>query len=686
MLKRLDAEDEERAAPDLEIRQLEQHQQIAPAELAGYSWLAVDGQALLFSLVFHLVIVVGLAVIPLVVQLPDDISLFAGRPLPEVDQFTFVEEIAPSDQIETEIGSNSEHGDLSALSKAPILAELSELPPEQGDVFIDQPTVQLSHQLQSVGLIKSEQAIKGMTGIGTTGTEGAVDQITYHILRSIEERPTLVVWFFDQSGSLLRRREEIRDRFNHIYEELGIIQNAQSDTHTQDPDSAPLLTSIIAFGESINLLTPRPTADMQDIRTAIDSIELDGSGIERVFSALFLGVDKFKSYAAGRGNKQSRRNVMFVVVTDEKGNDAAGLDKTINECLKYGIPVYVVGVPAPFGRELTYIKYVDPDPNFDQSPSWAEVEQGPETIMPERVRLGYQNNRYFEPVIDSGFGPFALSRLAYETGGIYFTVHPNRRVGQRVRGNEIDPFASNLEYFFDPEQMIKYRPDYVSVDEYKVTAQQSALRTALLEAARFSATGTLEQPKTTFVKSDEAAFVNELSLAQRDAAKLEPQLGQLAMILETGVPAREQETSARWLAGFDLALGTVLFHKVRAESFNAMLAKAKRGMAFVDSKNNTWVLRPSEEISVGSRTEKEAERAKELLRSVATTHAQTPWGLLAERELRNPVGWKWEETYTELNPPAAPNSTNNNPQRRPPQDDQARMLAPPAPKRPVPKL
>ncbi len=43
--------------------------------------------------------------------------------------------------------------------------------------------------------------------------------------------------------------------------------------------------------------------------------------------------------------------------------------------------------------------------------------------------------------------PTALSRLAYETGGIYFTVHPNRRLGQRVRGNEIEPFASKLEYF-----------------------------------------------------------------------------------------------------------------------------------------------------------------------------------------------------------------------------------------------
>src|SRR5690606_36503078 len=110
-----------------------------------------------------------------------------------------------------------------------------------------------------------------------------------------------------------------------------------------------------------------------------------------------------------------------------------------------------------------YVKYVDPDPRFDQTPQWAEVDQGPESIRPERVRLGYRDNFQDEPVIDSGFGPYALSRLCYETGGIYFTVHPNRRVDQRVRRGEIEPFASRIEYFFDPEVMDKYRPDYVSV-------------------------------------------------------------------------------------------------------------------------------------------------------------------------------------------------------------------------------
>ena len=36
-------------------------------------------------------------------------------------------------------------------------------------------------------------------------------------------------------------------------------------------------------------------------------------------------------------------------------------------CRRWAMPVYVVGVPAPFGRRETQMKWVDPDPKFDQT-------------------------------------------------------------------------------------------------------------------------------------------------------------------------------------------------------------------------------------------------------------------------------------------------------------------------------
>ncbi len=253
--------------------------------------------------------------------------------------------------------------------------------------------------------------------------------------------------------------------------------------------------------------------------------------------------------------------------------------------------------------------------------------------------------------------------------------------------NEIDPFASDLRYFFDPEVMSKYHPDYVSQEEYVKKAKESPLRQILIQAARMASVETLQAPSLRFVRRDDAALVNELTQAQQAAARLEPQLASLAQVLAQGTAVRDRETSPRWLAGFDLALGTVIAHKVRAEAYNAMLAKAKRGMAFENPKNNTWVLKAENEISVGSKLEKEAQAARELLERVTQQHAGTPWAVLAKQELSNPIGWKWTEEFTDLNPqPRGQPGNANPPPMTPARDDQARKLMQPPPKRPIPKL
>jgi hypothetical protein len=120
-----------------------------------------------------------------------------------------------------------------------------------------------------------------------------------------------------------------------------------------------------------------------------------------------------------------------------------------------------------------------------------------------------------------------------------------------------------------------------------------------------------------------------------------------------------------------------------------MLAKAKRGMNFEKPESNTWNLRPSDKVSVDSKIDKEAKQARELLQSVVEKHTGTPWGLLAGRELDNPLGWEWVESTTDLNPPQRmANRPNPPPPNTPPMpaDDQARMLKPPPPKRSIKKI
>jgi hypothetical protein len=241
-----------------------------------------------------------------------------------------------------------------------------------------------------------------------------------------------------------------------------------------------------------------------------------------------------------------------------------------------------------------------------------------------------------------------------------------------------------MKYFFEADVMSRYRPDYLSPADYKEHVMASPLREALVRAAQMRPATGLTRPKTRFVQQDIAKLAGELTKAQQDAARLEPTLIAMAAALEPGMSVRDTETSPRWRAGFDLAMGRVLAQKVRTETYNAMLAKAKRGMTFKKEKNNTWVLQPSKEISVGSKWERESQQATELLEGVVKEHPGTPWALLAKNELAVPIGWVWVEDYTEASPEKMGANPGNNPPR-PAKDDEKKMLKK-APKRPVPKL
>lgn len=648
-------------------------------------WFSDQSAAFIGSMIVHLAVLLFLGLTPLIQSHdPEAIVIVSSPPPQEEEELKVIDMVTYSDLPQDEVGANSTAQAEMAEATAEMFREIAEIPspveiqPDlKGDIFVN------NLFSQPVAPMERLDKQRGKSGEGVQGAAGAIDRLTFEILQSLEERPTLVVWLFDQSGSLIHQKSEIRNRFDKIYEELGVVAQARErKMSAEERRAAPLLTSIIGFGRDVQLFTEDPIDDIEEIKSVLDSLPIDTSGIERPFTAVELAADRYKTMRRSVGTGPSR-NVLLVVVTDERGDDIERLEPAIAACRRHGMPVYVIGAPAPFGREHTLIKYVDPDPKFDQTPQWAQVDQGPESLMPEQVRVGFSGNFQDEPVIDSGFGPYGLTRLAFETGGIFFTVHPNRNVNREIKRSEIEAFSADISRFFDPTVMARYRPDYLAPQDYEKRLKSSPLRTSLVSAAMLTAP-VMEAPKMRFVKRTEAELAGELTRAQQDAAKLEPALARLAAILEPGMKARQDETTPRWRAGFDLALGRVLAQKVRTETYNAMLAKAKRGLLFEDAKNNTWVLAPDNEISVGSKWEREAALAKELLEAVVKEHDGTPWGHLASKELEVPLGWKWKEEFTDLAPrrPGGPGNNNNNP---PPRDDQKRMLAKP-PSRPVPKL
>ncbi|MBW3597032.1 MAG: VWA domain-containing protein [Planctomycetes bacterium] len=644
-----------------------------------------DTPAWLVSMAFHFVLLVVVTFMPVLFVKEDTSVQLAAIPEEEVEELEIPEEFYFNEQPAEEIGANSFSGVEMAQALAQVIDEVSDVPNPLDDVQpVEVATIQINNTIEIATGPQFDQnlRVKGFVGQGATGAVGAIDRITHEILLSLEERKTLVVWLFDQTESVVPQRQAIHDRFDRIYEELGLIEASGNEVFAKHEDK-PLLTSVVGFGASTVVMTEKPTDDLEEIKRAVADIPLDPNGTEKVFEAVLRAVQEYKSYReVDERTGEPNRNVMIVVFTDEAGVDYETLlEPTIAACRRFAIPVYVVGVPAPFGRKETMMKWVDPDPEFDQTPQWGEVEQGPESLYPERLKLEFAAGVDRDEAIDSGFGPYALTRLCYETGGIYFAVHPNRNVSRSVGRGEIEAFTSHLTRFFDPQIMRKYRPDYVPREEYMRRVRENKAREALLIAANESWVSQMEAPQTRFAKTDEASFVNALSEAQKQAAKLEPQLHRLYEILKVGEVDRPKEDTLRWQAGFDLAMGRVLAAKARTEAYNAMLAAAKRGLKFKDEKNNTWILEPADEISVGSALEKAANKAREYLQRVVDEHPDTPWAYLAQKELENPIGWRWAEEYTP--PPGSGNAGAGN--NNPPPNDALRMLDR-KPKRNVPKL
>ena len=191
-----------------------------------------------------------------------------------------------------------------------------------------------------------------------------------------------------------------------------------------------------------------------------------------------------------------------------------------------------------------------------------------------------------------------------------------------------------------------------------------------------------------FEKTDEARFVNAVSKAQRSAAIIEPAVNQLYEILRAGEEARAEETSPRWKAGYDLAMGRAIAAKVRAETYNAMLALVKTKLKFDKPKdkntpqNNTWVLRPADTIDTGSQDAKLLAKARKYLERVTQEHEGTPWAMLATRELETPLGWKWSQVYNAPRRRNINNNNNNNANRSMKKDEDMKMKK----RRPPPRL
>jgi hypothetical protein len=467
-------------------------------------------------------------------------------------------------------------------------------------------------------------SIRGNGAEFVGGVEGAVDRIAIEILRHLEQGRTLVVWAFDASGSLLAERQRLSKHIDTVYSHI----NQLDENHLSD-DSG-LLTMVLGFGQDRHTLLPKPTAERSEIIGAIQNVALDTSGVETTFTTVAEIVNRWGRFKNAHNQVY---HTMIIVVTDEVGDDAEDhLEDSIALAQRAKVPVYILGSQAVFGQFYGYVDYVDPKTKHVFH--GVKVKQGPESVMLEQIRLPFWYGGPQYEIVEAGFGPYALSRLASATGGIYFiTRFDSRRMG------------------FDPSRMREYKPDWDRKADYEKRIAESPLRRAILNAAQITQQKLPGMPALFFPPADAPEFKDVMALNQGIAERTAYTVDEALLLINSVAKLRDREISRRWQAHYDLIRGRLLAMKVRCYEYNYACARMKKDPPkFSSPKFNAWRLVPDANIQYSEKAVVAAREAQSLLRRVIEDHPTTPWALLAQREVKDPLGFKWVETYVQPRP------------------------------------
>ena len=146
----------------------------------------------------------------------------------------------------------------------------------------------------------------------------------------------------------------------------------------------------MAFGQNVTFLTPKPTDDIEEIKAAVAAIKTDDSGIEHTFRRRARrSIERYRPLRT----QEPRRNVMLVIFTDEVGDDEDGAGSHRGDW-PGGSRFRCIASACRLRSDArdASVKYVDPDPKYDQTPQWIQRAAGPR-VVPARAGEDRRRNR-----------------------------------------------------------------------------------------------------------------------------------------------------------------------------------------------------------------------------------------------------------------------------------------------------
>lgn len=504
--------------------------------------------------------------------------------------------------------------------------------------------------------IREPSSLREISASGDPGS--ALDSVTSAIQGELAEGDTLVVWLLDASISLERDRALMARHMKDFYESIGRL----TGTRSTGSEETLLLNSVVAFGARQRVISP-PNAKGIKVVNALVEVPIDSSGQENVMTALQTVLSTFESH------RQRRKRMMVVVITDESGDDTHLLEDTIRLCRYAQVAVHVVGPTAVLGAERGSHIYVVEQPPRRPQRYLLPVKRGPDSALPERLWLPYWHqpgqapweNAGIQSFLEAGpyggpyreglmtaHGPYALTRLALETGGTFTILN-----------------RTNDRNAFDLEALRDYMPDYGPAQQYRLDLEENPFRRAISNAAfaTFEPDNiqTFRPPRMHFLWNDrryvapatfKTQFSNLARIESRRARKAIDRLDQLLVPFKDPSihwqQAHDDEPSQRWRAWHDLTKGRILANIVRYLEYENTLGQLPQSLP---SGVNQLSLHPSPALAV-TRSQSLAGEAHALLQRCVSDHRNTPWALLAQWELDTAMGLRFTTRAIPKPPPA----------------------------------
>lgn len=584
----------------------------------------------LVSMILHAVVLIGLAlwVLPQVIE--DQFTPLVVETLDPLDEELETVELDESLEVGTEMAFSSavagpveQAMDVSepALEKAAVEESLQPV-----KVSLD---ASLGEIARSSGILQAlPDGVFGQARSVVEGYGSAMDRITREILWMLEDSDVLVVWLFDESESMKDDQEEIAGRIARVYEELGLSGQAEGES---------LLTAICSYGGELHVQTEKPTSNLETIKSAIGAVPVDASGKESMCRAVSEAVNRYRRFATS-----GKRKLALIMVTDESGDhdgNVAHLEQAISDARSARCTVYILGREAVFGYPYAYIHWTHPQTG---RPHWIRIDRGPETAFVEQLQTDGFERRH--DAYSSGFGPYEQSRIARETGGIFFML-------PSVESNLVHSEKRRYEL----EAMTGYLPDLRAREEIFTDRKKSKLQTLLWGVIStlnpYDANAAKVIELRVHFSPDFETFKKQVA---EEEAKIPVYLQELARqttVVEEGRRLRLEEPSPRWRANYDLLYAQLIAYQARVYEYGAYMAEFVRQPPVVPLKRppnlslTYWDLGSRKETLTGEKIKPYVEKATELFEQIIKDHPGTPWASRAQWELDRGYGIRLNPRY-----------------------------------------